>query len=113
VVFTVEYSIRSAQTAVNNLLKLNRKPPAVYQGQYRRARFVQGVHDPARHEGMSQTRRNGERENEPIITATANGTYARPTCSPGTRKLCQTSSKRIVQASKDWQLKGKLSKLRP
>ena len=34
VVFTVEYSIRSAQTAVYNLLGLNRKPPAVYKGQY-------------------------------------------------------------------------------
>ncbi len=34
VVFTVEYSIRSAQTAVYDLLKLNRKSPAVYKGQY-------------------------------------------------------------------------------
>ena len=34
VVFTVEYSIRSAQTAVYDLLGLNRKPPAVYKGQY-------------------------------------------------------------------------------
>jgi len=32
VVFTVEYSIRSAQTAVYSLLNLNRKPPAVYKG---------------------------------------------------------------------------------
>jgi oleate hydratase len=34
VVFTVENSIRSAQTAVYALLGLNRKPPAVYKGQY-------------------------------------------------------------------------------
>jgi oleate hydratase len=34
VVFTVEYSIRSAQTAVYALLGLNRKPPAVYQGKF-------------------------------------------------------------------------------
>ncbi len=32
VVFTVEYSIRSAQTAVYSLLNPNRKPPAVYKG---------------------------------------------------------------------------------
>ena len=34
VVFTVEYSIRSAQTAVYALLGLKREPPAVYKGQY-------------------------------------------------------------------------------
>lgn len=34
VVFTVEYSIRSAQTAVYSLLNLNRKPPAVYKGNH-------------------------------------------------------------------------------
>ena len=34
VVFTVEYSIRSAQTAVYALLGLDRSPPAVYQGKY-------------------------------------------------------------------------------
>ncbi len=34
VVFTVEYSIRSAQTAVYALLGLKREPPAVYQGKY-------------------------------------------------------------------------------
>ena len=34
VVFTVEYSIRSAQTAVYTLLGLDRSPPAVYQGKY-------------------------------------------------------------------------------
>ena len=34
VVFTVEYSIRSAQTAVYSLLKLNREPPAVYKGKF-------------------------------------------------------------------------------
>ena len=32
--FTVEYSIRSAQTAVYSLPGLNRTPPAVYKGQY-------------------------------------------------------------------------------
>ena len=34
VVFTVEYSIRSAQTAVYLLLGLKREPPAVYKGKY-------------------------------------------------------------------------------
>ena len=34
VVFTVEYSIRSAQTAVYALLDLKREPPAVYQGKF-------------------------------------------------------------------------------
>ena len=34
VVFTVEYSIRSAQAAVNALLGLRREPPAVYQGKF-------------------------------------------------------------------------------
>ena len=33
-VFTVEYSIRSAATAVYKLLELDREPPAVYKGQY-------------------------------------------------------------------------------
>jgi len=32
VVFTVEYSIRSAQTAVYNLLKLDKKPSPIYKG---------------------------------------------------------------------------------
>ncbi|MFW9078441.1 oleate hydratase [Pseudomonas sp. P2757] len=32
VVFTVEYSIRTAQCAVSSLLKLKRKPPRVYKG---------------------------------------------------------------------------------
>ena len=34
VVFTVEYSIRSAQTAVYRLLGLKREPPAVYKGAF-------------------------------------------------------------------------------
>jgi oleate hydratase len=34
VVFTVEYSIRSAQTAVYSLLNLDRKPPSVYKGNH-------------------------------------------------------------------------------
>ncbi|MBZ4170964.1 oleate hydratase, partial [Escherichia fergusonii] len=33
VVFTVEYSVRAAQTAVYTLLGLNKQPPAVYNGQ--------------------------------------------------------------------------------
>ena len=32
VVFTVEYSIRSAQTAVYAILGLDREPPAMYKG---------------------------------------------------------------------------------
>jgi oleate hydratase len=34
VVFTVEYSVRAAQTAVYKLLGLNREPPPVFKGQY-------------------------------------------------------------------------------
>jgi oleate hydratase len=34
VVFMVESSIRSAQTAVYSLLRLNRTPPPVYKGHY-------------------------------------------------------------------------------
>lgn len=34
VVFTVKYSVGSAQTAVYSLLGLNSTPPAVYKGQY-------------------------------------------------------------------------------
>ncbi len=34
VVFTVEYSVRSAQTAVYSLLDLKRTPPAMYKGKY-------------------------------------------------------------------------------
>jgi oleate hydratase len=34
VVFTVEYSIRSAQAAVYGLLGLGREPPDVYQGKF-------------------------------------------------------------------------------
>ena len=34
VVFTVEYSIRSAQTAVYSLLGIKRTPPPVYKGQH-------------------------------------------------------------------------------
>jgi oleate hydratase len=34
VVFTVEYSIRSAQAAAYSLLQSSRKPPAVYKGQF-------------------------------------------------------------------------------
>ena len=34
VVFTIEYSVRSAQTAVYSLLRLKREPPAIYKEQY-------------------------------------------------------------------------------
>ena len=34
VVFTVEYSVRSAQMAVSSLLGLKREPPPVYMGQH-------------------------------------------------------------------------------
>jgi oleate hydratase len=34
VVFTVEYSVRSAQIAVYSLLGLEKEPPAVYKGHY-------------------------------------------------------------------------------
>jgi len=34
VVFTVEYSVRSAMIAVDRLLGLNEDPPAVYKGQH-------------------------------------------------------------------------------
>jgi oleate hydratase len=34
VVFTVEYSVRSAQKAVYTLLGLEKEPPPVYKGQY-------------------------------------------------------------------------------
>ena len=34
VVFTVEYSVRSAQTAVYSLLKLNKDVPPIYKGQH-------------------------------------------------------------------------------
>jgi oleate hydratase len=41
VVFTVEYSIRSAQMAVYSLLGLEREPPPVYKGQFN-PRFAGG-----------------------------------------------------------------------
>lgn len=43
VVFTVEYSIRSAQTAVHQLLGTDRQPPAVYQGKYDPRVLVKGL----------------------------------------------------------------------
>lgn len=48
VVFTVEYSIRSAQTAVYALLGLDRAPPAVYKSQYDPRVLIKafaGLHD--------------------------------------------------------------------
>lgn len=50
VVFTVEYSIRSAQTAVYTLLDLERTPPAVYRGEENLHFLLQAVetlHDKA------------------------------------------------------------------
>jgi oleate hydratase len=50
VVFTVEYSIRSAASAVYGLLGLERKPPAVYKGQYDPRvlyKALRGLHDVA------------------------------------------------------------------
>lgn len=54
VVFTVEYSIRSAQAAVYELLDLKRKPPAVYKGQVRSARALQSIQGSARRPAVSQ-----------------------------------------------------------
>ncbi len=51
VVFTVEYSIRSAQTAVYALLGLDRKPPAVYKGKFDTrvlAKAFMALHDAGR-----------------------------------------------------------------
>jgi oleate hydratase len=51
-VFTVEYSVRSAQTAVYTLLDLDRSAPPVYKGQHD-PRVVYGavsaLHDPPLH----------------------------------------------------------------
>ena len=44
VVFTVEYSIRSAQTAVYTLLGLPLEPPSVYKGQYNPRVLYQALH---------------------------------------------------------------------
>lgn len=43
VVFTVEYSVRSAMTAVYTLLKLDKKPPAVYKGLHRPQVIVDAI----------------------------------------------------------------------
>jgi oleate hydratase len=48
VVFTVEYSVRSAANAVYGLLDIDRKPPAVYKGQYDPRvlyKALRGLHD--------------------------------------------------------------------
>ena len=48
VVFTVEYSVRNAASAVYSLLGLEREPPPVYKGQYDpRVLFkaFKGLHD--------------------------------------------------------------------
>ena len=48
VVFTVEYSVRSAANAVYGLLEIDRKPPDVYKGQYDPRvlyRAFKGLHD--------------------------------------------------------------------
>ncbi len=52
VVFTVEYSVRSAQAAVYSLLGLKREPPAVYKGTYD-PRVVSRLYDPARDHGLT------------------------------------------------------------
>ena len=49
VVFTVEYSIRSAQVAVYALLGLDRQPPAIYKGGFRSSRSLQGIQGIARY----------------------------------------------------------------
>jgi oleate hydratase len=43
VVFTVEYSVRSAQTAVYKLLKIDKEPPALYQGQRDLLVFIDAI----------------------------------------------------------------------
>jgi oleate hydratase len=48
VVFTIEYSVRSAANAVYGLLDIDRKPPAVYKGQYDPRvlyKALRGLHD--------------------------------------------------------------------
>ncbi|ADV82911.1 oleate hydratase [Terriglobus saanensis] len=48
VVFTVEYSVRSAASAAYGLLDIDRKPPAVYKGQYDPRvlyKAIKGLHD--------------------------------------------------------------------
>lgn len=42
-VFTVEYSVRSAQTAVYELLRLNRRVPPIYKGQYNAAVMYRAI----------------------------------------------------------------------
>jgi oleate hydratase len=43
VVFTVEYSVRSAQMAVYKLLKIDKEPPALYQGQRDLLVFIDAI----------------------------------------------------------------------
>jgi oleate hydratase len=49
VVFTVEYSVRTAWTAVAQLLNLERKPPAVYKGQHSPKVLVEALETLHRH----------------------------------------------------------------
>jgi oleate hydratase len=49
VVFTVEYSVRTAWTAVAQLLHLERKPPAVYKGQHNPKVLVEALETLHRH----------------------------------------------------------------
>ena len=43
VVFTVEYSVRSAQLAVYKLLKIDKEPPPLYQGQRDLLVFIDAI----------------------------------------------------------------------
>ena len=43
VVFTVEYSVRSAQMAVYKLLKIDKEPPPLYQGQRDLLVFIDAI----------------------------------------------------------------------
>jgi oleate hydratase len=43
VVFTVEYSVRSAQMAVYKLLRIDKEPPALYQGQRDLPVFIDAI----------------------------------------------------------------------
>lgn len=43
VVFTVEYSVRSAQVAIYELLKLDKEPPSIYKSQFDPAVLFEAV----------------------------------------------------------------------
>jgi oleate hydratase len=56
VVFTVEYSVRTAWTAVAQLLNLDRKPPAVYKGQHNPKVLVEALETLHRRQPAQATR---------------------------------------------------------